>query len=79
LFLCSIPDKALEQEPGSNKEDSKLEFQDMPLPREDVDATTPKFLRDKYAVVGVGETAYTRGSNMTTRALATIAVLAAAK
>jgi len=46
----------------------------MPLPREDVDATTPKFLRDKYAVVGVGETAYTRGSNMTTRALATIAV-----
>ena len=46
----------------------------MPLPREDVDATTPKFLRDKYAVVGVGETAYTRGSNTTTRALATIAV-----
>ena len=46
----------------------------MPLPREDVDATTPKFLRDKYAVVGVGETAYTRGSNITTRALATIAV-----
>src|SRR6201997_4864745 len=46
----------------------------MPLPREDVDATTPKFLRDKYAIVGVGETAYTRGSNMTTRALATTAV-----
>src|SRR5689334_12146021 len=46
----------------------------MPLPREDVDATTPKFLRDKYAIVGVGETAYTRGSNMTTRALATVAV-----
>src|SRR6201987_5114866 len=46
----------------------------MPLPREDVDATTPKFLRDKYAIVGVGETAYTRGSDMTTRALATIAV-----
>ena len=46
----------------------------MPLPREDVDATTPKFLRDKYAIVGVGETAYTRGSSMTTRALATIAV-----
>src|SRR6201981_708473 len=46
----------------------------MPLPREDVDATTRKFLRDKYAVVGVGETAYTRGSNMTTRALATVAV-----
>lgn len=46
----------------------------MPLPREDVDATMPKFLRDKYAVVGVGETAYTRGSNTTMRALATIAV-----
>ena len=41
----------------------------MPLPREDVDSTTPKFLRDKYAIVGVGETAYTRGSNMTTRAV----------
>src|SRR5499433_3811343 len=46
----------------------------MPLPREDVDATTPRFLRDKYAVVGVGETAYMRGSDMTTRALACIAV-----
>src|SRR6202158_4355209 len=46
----------------------------MPLPREEVEATTPKFLRDKYAVVGIGETAYTRGSNTTTRALATVAV-----
>src|SRR3979411_2180736 len=46
----------------------------MPLPREDVDATTPKFLRDKYAIVGVGETDFTRGSNTTTRALATVAV-----
>src|SRR5215510_1360441 len=46
----------------------------MPLPREEVDATTPKYLRDKYAVVGVGETIYTRGSGMTTRALATWAV-----
>jgi 3-oxoacyl-[acyl-carrier-protein] synthase III len=46
----------------------------MPLPRADVDATTPKFLRDKYAIVGVGETDFTRGSNKTTRALATIAV-----
>jgi hypothetical protein len=32
----------------------------MPLPREDVDTTTPKFLRDKYTVVSVGETAFTR-------------------
>src|ERR1700758_2164473 len=46
----------------------------MPLPRDNVDATTPKFLRDKYAVVGVGETDYMRGSDMTTRALATVAV-----
>src|SRR6201995_4369779 len=46
----------------------------MPLPKQDVDATTPKFLRDKYAIVGVGETEYTRGSEKSTRALATIAV-----
>ena len=46
----------------------------MPLPRQEVDGTTPKYLRDKYATVGVGETAYTRGSGRTTRALATQAV-----
>src|SRR5436309_15411734 len=46
----------------------------MPLPRQEVDATTPKFLRDKYAIVGVGETTYTRGSNKTTRALGSWAV-----
>src|ERR1700754_996338 len=46
----------------------------MPLPRDDVEATTPKFLRDKYAIVGVGETSYTRGSDKSTRALASIAV-----
>src|SRR5438874_10424622 len=46
----------------------------MPLPRQEVDATTPKYLRDKYAIVGVGETTYTRGSNKTTRALGTWAV-----
>ena len=46
----------------------------MPLPREDVEATTPKFLRDKYAIVGVGETSYMRGSDKSTRALASIAV-----
>src|SRR5258708_10421486 len=46
----------------------------MTLPREDVDAPTARFLRDKYAVVGVGETDFTRGSNRTTRALATTAV-----
>src|SRR6202045_3801266 len=45
----------------------------MPMPKE-VDATTPKYLRDKYAIVGVGETPYTRGSGKTTRALGTWAV-----
>ena len=46
----------------------------MPLPRQEVDATTPKYLRDKYAIVGVGETTYSRGSGKTTRALGTWAV-----
>src|SRR5580704_6892673 len=45
----------------------------MPMPN-DVDATTPKYLRDKYAIVGVGETTYTRGSGRTTRALGSWAV-----
>jgi len=40
----------------------------------DLDATSPRYLRDKYAIVGVGETAYMRGSGKTTRALATWAV-----
>src|SRR3974377_2616582 len=46
----------------------------MPLPRQEVDATTPKYLRDKYAIVGVGETTYTRGSGGTTGAVGTWAV-----
>ena len=33
-----------------------------------------KFLRDKYALIGVGETPYLRGSGKTTRAMATYAV-----
>jgi hypothetical protein len=45
----------------------------MPLPAE-TDVSTPKYLRDKYAIVGVGETTYTRGSGMTTRGLGTWAV-----
>ena len=40
----------------------------------DVDGTTPAFLRNKYAIVGVGETSYRRGSNETTRNLATWAI-----
>ncbi|MBV9553352.1 MAG: hypothetical protein JO032_11220, partial [Alphaproteobacteria bacterium] len=46
----------------------------MPLPRQEVDGTTPKYLRDKYAIVGIGETTYTRGSGVSTRALGTWAV-----
>jgi len=46
----------------------------MPLPNADTDATTPKFLRDKYSIVGVGETTYTRGSGRSTRALGTWAI-----
>ncbi|MBI2764338.1 MAG: hypothetical protein HYX53_00335 [Chloroflexi bacterium] len=40
----------------------------------DIEATAPKFLRDKYAIIGVGETPYMRGSGRTTRAMATWAV-----
>jgi acetyl-CoA acetyltransferase len=39
-----------------------------------MDATSPKYLRDRYAIVGVGETSYVRGSSVTTRALATRAL-----
>ena len=45
----------------------------MPMPTE-MDTSSPKFLRDKYAIVGVGETTYVRGSDKTTRALGTWAV-----
>jgi acetyl-CoA acetyltransferase len=40
----------------------------MPMPAE-TDISTPRYLRDKYAIVGVGETTYTRGGGKTTRAL----------
>jgi acetyl-CoA acetyltransferase len=40
----------------------------------EMDTTTEKFLRGKYAIVGVGETTYTRGSGMSTRAMATWAI-----
>lgn len=43
----------------------------------EMDATASKYLRGKYAVVGVGETGYVRGSGCTTRTLATRAVRAA--
>lgn len=44
------------------------------MPQPDADVTTEKHLRDKYAIVGVGETTYTRGSGRTTRALGTWAI-----
>ncbi|MBV1915814.1 MAG: hypothetical protein KUG72_10540 [Pseudomonadales bacterium] len=39
-----------------------------------MDTTTAKHLRDKYAIVGVGETPYTRGSGRTTRSMGVEAV-----
>ena len=42
--------------------------------RSDTDASAPKFLRDKYAIIGVGETAYTRRSGRTTKHMAVEAV-----
>jgi acetyl-CoA acetyltransferase len=40
----------------------------------DIDATSNKFLRGKYAIAGIGETGYVRGSGRTTKALGTEAV-----
>ncbi|MBL4583451.1 MAG: hypothetical protein JKX83_02435 [Pseudomonadales bacterium] len=42
--------------------------------RSDADANTGRHLKDKYAIVGVGETKYTRGSGRTTRSMASEAV-----
>src|SRR5688572_30088843 len=40
----------------------------------EIDVTSPKTLRDQYAIAGVGETTYVRGSGKTTRAMATWAI-----
>lgn len=40
----------------------------------DQDVSTPSHLRDKYAIVGIGETTYSKSSGMTTRAMATWAI-----
>ncbi len=40
----------------------------------DVDASAPKHLNGRYAIAGIGETAYMRGSHYSTRSLATWAV-----
>ena len=45
--------------------------------QQDTDTTTPRFLRDKYAVVGVGETEYSRNSGRTTRHMAVEAIRSA--
>src|SRR5258708_14202817 len=45
----------------------------MAMPAE-TDTTSPKYLRDKCARGGVGETSYMRGSGITTRALGSWAV-----
>jgi acetyl-CoA acetyltransferase len=46
----------------------------MATSQQDVDATMDRNLRNKYAIVGVGETSYRRGSDETTRSLATWAI-----
>ncbi len=43
----------------------------------EIDSTSPRHLRGKYAIVGVGETDYMRGSECSTRMLGTRAVKAA--
>ena len=40
----------------------------------EIEATSARHLRDRYAIVGVGETPYVRGAGRTTRALATAAI-----
>ena len=40
----------------------------------ETDSSTPAFLRNKYAIAGIGETTYRRGSNESTRHLATWAI-----
>lgn len=50
----------------------------MGAPRQsDTDVGTAAALRDRYAIVGIGETGYSRASGMTTRALAVHAIRAA--
>ena len=43
----------------------------------DIDASSGRHLRGEYAIVGIGETTYTRGSGKTTRAMGTHAIRAA--
>ena len=40
----------------------------------EIDATAGRHLAGKYAIVGVGETTYTRGGGRSTRAMATTAI-----
>lgn len=43
-------------------------------PSSDIDVSTPRNMRDQFAIVGVGETTYTRGSSRSTRSLGTWAI-----
>ncbi len=47
------------------------------MPTSQIDASTNKALRGRYAIAGIGETTYTKNGGRTTRALATTAVRAA--
>ena len=49
----------------------------MSIRQPETDTTTPKHLRDRYAIIGIGETPFMRGSGMNTRQLAVTAVRAA--
>jgi acetyl-CoA acetyltransferase len=46
----------------------------MAEPSGTIDASSPKYLRDRYAIIGIGDTPFMRGSGMTTRQLATWAL-----
>src|SRR5207245_4513080 len=64
LYSCTKP------LPGNTRKDGE----EGTMTQSDIDATTPQYLRNKYAIVGVGETTYRRGSQESTRNLATWAV-----
>ena len=59
-----------ELQAGDEREQTHMTLSSVSEP----DVSTEKFLRGKYAICGVGETTYRRGSNETTRALGTWAV-----
>ena len=46
----------------------------MSIRQPETDTTTPKHLRDRYAIIGIGETPFMRGSGLSTRQLGVTAV-----